>query len=239
MKPFDQLTLSKEEYQEGWTEAYSQAASKHLWKQEPIEFLPRHAAVFKQSGVKHILDVGCGDGRNAMFLLQNGFQVTGIDLSIVALTNALAWTKSLNVTGGTFVKIDIESFPWPFPEGSFDAVVCLDVFGQILELERLVSNFHRVVKEDGYILVNLYTPRDDAFGMGVRLGDKSFLYKNTLWRFFNEEDIRSIFNRFEIVSLEPLTWTDPPHPGYRDESHDHDSYVVLLRKAKQLSSEGA
>jgi len=232
MKPYDDLSLSKEAYQEGWADAYTRGASKYLWKEDPIEFLPAFADQFRESGISHILDVGCGDGRNAIFLLQNGFQVTGTDLSTVALSNALSWTRALNLRGAAFVNIDIESFPWPFPENSFDAVVCLDVFGQILELENVVNNFHRVVRPNGYVLTNLYTPRDAAFGMGERLGDKSFLYKNTLWRFFNEEDIRLIFRRFELVSLKPLRWLDPPHPGYRDEPHFHDSYVVLLRKSE-------
>lgn len=32
-----------------------------------------------------ILDIACGDGRNALFLLKNGFKVTGIDFSSKAL----------------------------------------------------------------------------------------------------------------------------------------------------------
>lgn len=230
MKPFDEISLSKKDYQRGWVNAYSKMTSEYLWKEEPIEFLPEYMDKFKEWGVRHVLDVGCGDGRNMIFLLRNGFHVTGIDLSAIALANALAWTERLELNGAVFLHIDIESFPWPFPESSFDALVCLDVFGQILEIDNLVNNFYRVVSPGGYVITNLYTPRDAAFGMGEKLGEKTFLYKNTLWRFFTEEDIMGIFSKFDIVSIKPLAWADPPHPGYRDQPHTHDSYIVLLRK---------
>lgn len=43
-----------------------------------------------------ILDIACGDGRNALFLLENGFKVTGIDFSNKALERLKAFAKRNN-----------------------------------------------------------------------------------------------------------------------------------------------
>lgn len=230
-KMADKIHIDKMSYQTGWLDAYAESNDKEfLWKEEPIEFLPKYVSYFKDRGVRHVLDVGCGEGRNSLFLLRNAFQVTGIDLSPLATAKALHKVRQHDLVNYVFLNIDIEEYPWVFPSGQFDALVCLDVFGQILKIDNLVDNFHRALKDGGYVLLNLYSPQDDAFGIGERVAEKTFLYKKTLWRFFDREDIVGIFNKFEIISIAPMSWDDPPHPGYRDDPHSHDSFVVLLRK---------
>lgn len=234
MNPFERISLLKENYQTGWLDAYAQSTSKSLWKEEPIEFLPDYVDRFKKNNVRHILDVGCGDGRNAIFLLKNGFSVTGIDLSPIATRKASDWAQSAGLQNATFLNTDIEEFPWALDENAFDSIVCLDVFGQILKIDSLVNNFYRTIRPGGYVLTNLYTPQDAAYSIGKAVGHNTFLYKDTLWRFFTKEDIKKIFSKFTIVDIKSLTWVDPPHPGYRDDPHTHDSYIVLLQKGIEL-----
>lgn len=228
MKPYDDITLSKAEYQAGWLRAYEGRKDGYLWKEDPIEFLPRYAEQFREEGIQTILDAGCGDGRNTAFLLQKDFYVIGMDISQVAITRALQLVRHRGLNRACFVEADIELLPYPFPENLFDALVCLDTFGQILDVSSLVLGFQRVVRRGGLILVNIYNLDDVSFGEGERLGDRTFLYKNTLYRFFNESDIELLFAGFDLLELKRLRWEDPPHPGYRDYRHEHDSYVVLL-----------
>lgn len=232
MKPYDDISLSKEEYQSGWIEAYQRKKGEFLWKQDPIEFLPNYAPILRENKVQSILEAGCGDGRNVVYLLREGFRVIGVDLSPIALANALDLADHQGKNDACFVNADLESLPHPFPEHSFDALTCLDVFGQVLEVEQTVSGFQRVVRPNGLLLLNLYTPEDAAFGVGQKLGDRSFLYNKTLFRFFTEQDIRTLFAQFDILKMEKMHWQDPPHPGYRDDYHIHDSFVFLLRNRR-------
>ena len=56
-----------------------------LWTAQPNRFL-----VAKSSDLSpgRALDVACGEGRNAVWLAEQGWQVTGVDFSEVALEKA-------------------------------------------------------------------------------------------------------------------------------------------------------
>lgn len=56
----------------------------------PEKTVTENITYFKKGS---ILDVACGDGRNTLFFLENGFQVTGIDFSNKALERLKAFAK--------------------------------------------------------------------------------------------------------------------------------------------------
>jgi SAM-dependent methyltransferase len=229
------LLTNKNDYQSGWIEAYERKKDGYLWKEEPIEFLSRHISLFKKYNIYKILDVNCGDGRNCLYLAENDFFVTGIDISPIALQKTLVTSNERNINSLCLVKANAEELPCPFPMHFFDAIVCLDVFGQLSNIKRTVTGFNEVLKDDGLLLTNLYTPDDETFGKGTKVEENTFLYKKTLFRFFTESDIQKIFSNFKILEIEKLCWEDPPHPGYRDTKHTHESYVVLLKNIKKKS----
>lgn len=51
-----------------------------------------------------VLDIGCGDGRNAIFLAQKGFLVTAFDISVLGVTKLKHQAKKKNVSIDAFVQ---------------------------------------------------------------------------------------------------------------------------------------
>lgn len=82
---------------------------------EPSDWVVRFASLIPPRG--NVLDVACGQGRHARYLSARGLRVTALDRDREAL-HALEELPGI----GT-VCADIESGPWPFPAGDFDAVV--------------------------------------------------------------------------------------------------------------------
>lgn len=64
---------------EYWDEKFKNRSNKSL---NPEKSLIENIKYFKKGSV---LDIACGDGRNTLFLLKNGFNVTGVDFSSHAL----------------------------------------------------------------------------------------------------------------------------------------------------------
>lgn len=67
----------------GWDRRY--AGSELVWTSEANRFL---AAEAEGLAVGRALDLACGEGRNAVWLAQRGWQVTGVDFSQVGLDKA-------------------------------------------------------------------------------------------------------------------------------------------------------
>ena len=68
---------------EGWNRRY--AASDLVWSAEPNQFLVQETAGLAPG---RALDLGAGEGRNAVWLARQGWQVTAVDFSEVGLEKA-------------------------------------------------------------------------------------------------------------------------------------------------------
>jgi SAM-dependent methyltransferase len=69
----------------------------------------------------HALDVGCGEGGDALWLARHGWQVTAVDISPTALRRAAAAAAAADLTGRvTWTRADLTAVPPP--AGTFDLV---------------------------------------------------------------------------------------------------------------------
>jgi ubiquinone/menaquinone biosynthesis C-methylase UbiE len=99
-----------------------------------------------------ILDAPCGFARHALVLAEAGYHVTGIDRSPVQL--AEAERRRGDADWPRLVRADYRELP--FPDASFDAVLCL--FTALGYLERtgdvgVLSEFRRVLRPSGALVV--------------------------------------------------------------------------------------
>lgn len=68
------------------------------------------------------IDLGCGTGANVVHLAQEGFDVTGVDFSPVALGKARERARAANASC-RFVEADLTSSPLRRVEGTFDLLL--------------------------------------------------------------------------------------------------------------------
>jgi len=64
-----------------------------------------------------VLDLACGNGRHTKFLIEQGFDVTSVDINQNALNEVAKISKS------RVLSADLENGEWPFAERSFDGIV--------------------------------------------------------------------------------------------------------------------
>ena len=77
-----------------WNERYS--GSELLWTATPNRFLVAEASGLEPG---RALDLACGEGRNAVWLAERGWQVTGVDFSDVAIEKARELAAARGVEG--------------------------------------------------------------------------------------------------------------------------------------------
>jgi SAM-dependent methyltransferase len=111
----------------------------------------REAIRFAQG---RVLDIGCGPGRHAIYLQRKGHDVTGIDLSPLAIEVAnergLRKARVMSLS-----KIE-------FPSDSFDTVLMLGnnfaLFGTAETAKRLLRKMHRLTSPHARILAGALDP---------------------------------------------------------------------------------
>jgi 2-polyprenyl-6-hydroxyphenyl methylase / 3-demethylubiquinone-9 3-methyltransferase len=95
---------------------------------------------------KTVLDVGCGGGFLAEEFAGDGFAVTGIDPADRSLEAAREHAADNNL------EIDYrvgKGEALPFPDGSFDIVVCCDVLEHVDDVSLVISEVARTLKAGG------------------------------------------------------------------------------------------
>jgi SAM-dependent methyltransferase len=102
---------------EQWDERYR--ADELIWKAEPNRFLVEEVARLAPG---RALDLACGEGRNALWLAEQGWQVTAVDFSAVGLEKArsLASERALDL-----LLVEADVLEWEPPAASFDLVIVM------------------------------------------------------------------------------------------------------------------
>jgi SAM-dependent methyltransferase len=96
---------------EDWDRRY--AGRELLWTGEPNRFLVAETAGLRPG---RALDIACGEGRNAVWLAEQGWQATGVDFSEVALAKArqLADVRGVQTDWVAADLVDYRPEPYAF-----------------------------------------------------------------------------------------------------------------------------
>ena len=142
-----------------WDERYS--ASEYVYGTEPNDFLREEYHRIRPGG--KVLCLADGEGRNGVFLAQQGFDVTSVDASQVGLEKALALAKANDVMIST-VHADLADYDLGVDQ--WDAVV--SIFCHLPP--DLRSRVHNAVtsslRMDGVVILEAYTVDQLSFKTG-------------------------------------------------------------------------
>ncbi|MDB4900948.1 MAG: Methyltransferase type 11 [Mucilaginibacter sp.] len=105
-----------------------------------------------------ILDAGCGDGRNLVYFLKNGYTVYGIDQSVEAVKTVKALSKNLSPENPSrnFKVVAVEDMS--FESEYFDLVISSAVlhFANSKDhFEDMLNAMWRVLKPGGYLFARM------------------------------------------------------------------------------------
>jgi SAM-dependent methyltransferase len=134
----------------------------YVFGKAPNQFLKSHARLLKRG--EKALAFADGEGRNGVFLAEQGLDVLAIDFSPKALAKAQALAKERGVKLRT-EQADI--FNWAWPPAAFDVVV--GIFFQFAppDIRRQVfNNIKKTLKPGGLLLIQGYRPEQLKYKTG-------------------------------------------------------------------------
>ncbi|MDO9484933.1 MAG: methyltransferase domain-containing protein, partial [Actinomycetota bacterium] len=99
-----------------WENRYG--APGYSWSGNPNAVLVTEAA---QLAVGHALDIGCGEGGDAIWLAQQGWRVTCVDIADNALQKAKARAESIDVEAAQRIQwLQRDLTVWSPPSSTYD-----------------------------------------------------------------------------------------------------------------------
>lgn len=138
------------------------AAPEYIFGTEPNAFLAAQKKLLPQRG--RALAVSDGEGRNGVWLAEQGLDVLSIDFSPAAQAKARALAQTRGVTIATEL-VDLAQFAWP--DAAFDVVI--DIFTQFFGPDGRTAKFagiRKALKPGGLLLLQGYRPEQIAYGTG-------------------------------------------------------------------------
>ena len=98
---------------------------------------------------KTVLDLGCGCGENVVALSRRGAHVIGIDISPDLISLAKRRVQEAQIVADLKVE---SAYKTGLPDHSVDVIFCIALIHH-LEIPRVQREMARILKEDGYIVV--------------------------------------------------------------------------------------
>jgi SAM-dependent methyltransferase len=179
------------------------AVPDYAFGKEPNEFLRSCQNLLPRSG--RALAVADGEGRNGVWLAEQGLDVVAIDFSPSAQKKACALARERHVDV-SFVQADVHD--WDYPPSAFD--VAVEIFAQFsTPAERTVkwAGMRRALKSGGLLVIQGYTPKQLEYGTG---GPKKL--ENLYTRAMLEQAFGD-FRNLEIVEEEREIHEGSSHAG--------------------------
>jgi ubiquinone/menaquinone biosynthesis C-methylase UbiE len=101
---------------------------------------------------ERVLDLGCGEGRHVISAYVLGeVHAVGVDLSRKDLSTAQARFAEFEEAGNEHKQLDLaeaSALALPFPDASFDKVICSEVLEHIPDYRAALQEIRRVLKPD-------------------------------------------------------------------------------------------
>lgn len=214
---------------EVWEKFYSALGQPPEWLRKPVPFVVEALPLFRDYGVRAVLDLGCGMGRNCIYLAKKGFDVAGIDTSRSALRMAKAWSSIERNANVAFLRASMSNLP--FCSECFHAVVSISVIHHAVRdgINRATEEICRVLRDNGIFLANLLSVEDYRYGTGQKIEERTFKVSDgfeethfeEIHHFFTGEETSDLLASFRETNIEPI------QSGKREQLHCYWKVVAV------------
>lgn len=177
-----------------------------MWGFEPSESAILAKDFFLEKKVKDILIPGIGYGRNANIFIENGINVTGIEISKTAIDLARQNGVDIDIYHGSVNDM-------PFDNKLYDGIFCYALIHLLNNRERkkFIKDCYNQLKPNGYMIFTTVSKEAPMFGKGKQLSKDRFETPYGVKLFFYDSDsVKREFGKYGLTELSEIEETDSP-----------------------------
>jgi SAM-dependent methyltransferase len=185
-----------------------------MWGFEPTDSAILTKDFFLDKNLKDILIPGIGYGRNAKVFIDNGINVTGIEISKTAIELARENGLDINIFHGSVTDM-------PFDEKLYDGIFSHALLHLLNkeEREKFIQDCFNQLKPDGYMIFTTVSKKAPMFGKGKQLEKDYFESMEGVKLYFYDFDtIEEDFGKFGLVEISEI---DEPNKDMKDKPSIH------------------
>ena len=202
-------------YRNKWERSYSNNVNSLYY---PDENLIRFVNKYIEKRVRHkikkknysFLDIGCGAGRNIAYLVENGFTVTGVDISKIAIRQAKKILNFKRIPKKNYKLINVSSSQFFLKNSCFDSIISCATLDSMPsnEIEMTIKNIKKMLKKKGLLYVDLMSTKQKRKGKFLNKYDQVVKEKHergTIQSYWNIKRIKEKFKKFKTVQIKKIT----------------------------------
>ena len=152
--------------------------------------------------IAHILELGCGNGRDSMFFASKGHNVLGVDGAEYAIEQLNMISGKLNNV--LFVCDDFVKCHSLY-QMQYDCIYSRFTLHAINDEQEdeLLRNAYEALRFGGMLCIEARTTHDEIYGKGEKIGKNTYVYNSHFRRFIDVEEFQKklIDMGYEIKSL--------------------------------------
>ncbi|MCH7397435.1 class I SAM-dependent methyltransferase [Belliella sp. DSM 107340] len=153
-----------------------------------------------------ILDAGCGEGRNCIYFLNQGYQIFGVDANPIAVQMARIYAQTIQPDYDIFRFQTATVQDMPFHKGAFDAIISSAVLhfanGEA-HFFKMMDEMMKVLKVGGTFFLRMTTGFGGIQDISPNLGDGVYVLPDGSERFIlTKELMEKIQLKYGLTNLE-------------------------------------
>jgi len=164
-----------------WNDRYNKKS--YVYGKAPAKFLAENFDYLK--GESKVLDMGMGEGRNAVFLAQKGHNVLGVDISSVAIKKAKELSKELGVK---IKAVEASLDKYIIQKESLDAIICFYYVDR-----DLIKKMKSWLKPGGIIMFEAHN---------IKERKKKGHQRNPTEYYLKDKELLTLFGNMKILKYE-------------------------------------
>lgn len=177
-----------------WNERF--ATDEYIFGTAANVFLASQAALIRPG--MRALAVADGEGRNGVWLAEQGASVHAIDVSPAALEKA----QKLAAARGVALETELaDVLNWQWPDAAYDLVAAIFIqFAPPPERDRIIAGIRRSLRPGGVLILQGYTPKQVEYGTGGPPSAANMYTSELLREWFGDWDILHLAEHESFIS---------------------------------------